>query len=143
MLTQQTTLNELFLECWFDLCELLSGLVLLQCILSALLGDWIFFAFSKLKLFSVLSATQRKQIVSFVELLEWSRIDGDDAVLDQSLGTNQLVVGCVVNNIKKTSLASGSLRGPGEVSSLQTKSAELAISTASSHKVNARTANLK
>jgi hypothetical protein len=142
MLTQQASLQELLLECGFNLGELLSGLVLLHGISAALLGDGIFFTFGKVG-FSVLSATQRQQIVRLVELFEWCGIDGDDAVLHQGLGTNQLVVRCVVNNIENTGLAGRSLRGPGEVSSLQTKSTELAVSSASSHKVDALRSDLK
>lgn len=99
MLTQQTSLQELFLERWFDLSELLSSFVLLKSILSALLCEWIFFTFSELQLLSVLLAAQRKQEVVLVVLFEWCSIDCDDAVLHQGLGTNQFVVGCVVNNI--------------------------------------------
>lgn len=143
MLTQQTSLQELFLESWLDLGELLSGLVLLECILSALLGDRIFLAFSQLRCLAVLLATQRQQVVSFVELFEGRSIDGDDAVLHQSLGTDQLIVGGVVNNVENASLASGSLRSPCEVAGFQTESTELAISTASSYKVDALWSNLE
>ena len=47
--------------------------------------------------------------MSFVELFEGSCIDGDDAVLYQGLGTDQLVVRGVVNNVKDASLAGSSL----------------------------------
>ena len=68
-------------------------------------------------------------VVLLIELLERSSIDGDDTVLDQSLGTDQLVGGGVVHNIDNTSSAGAGLSSPGEVSGLQTKSAELLVST--------------
>lgn len=45
-------------------------------------------------------------IVTFVPRTEWSGINHHDTVLDQSLGTHQLVVGSIVHNIDDTSLAS-------------------------------------
>lgn len=97
-LTQQTSLQELLLESRLNSGELLSGFVLLERILSALLGQRIFFTFSENDGL-VLLAAQRQQIVGLVVLLEGSSIDGDDAVLHQCLGTDQFIVRGVVDNV--------------------------------------------
>lgn len=143
MLTQQTSLHELLLEGRFDGGEFLSCFVLLHRILAALLGERIFLAFGQLELLAVLLTSQRKQVVVFVELFEGCCIDGDDAVLHQGLGTNQLVVRGVVNNIEDASLACGSLRSPSEVAGFQAESTKLAVSTTGSHKVDALASDLK
>ena len=46
--------------------------------------------------------------MALIKLLEGGGIDGDDAVLYQSLGTDQLVVGGVINDIQDTGFAGGS-----------------------------------
>ena len=51
----------------------------------------------------------------FVPLSEWGRIDGDDGTLDQGLGTDQFVVGGVVDNIDDTDFSCNGFGGPGEV----------------------------
>lgn len=48
--------------------------------------------------------------MALIKLLKGGGIDGDDAVLYQSLGTDQLVVGGVVNDIQDASLAGGSYK---------------------------------
>lgn len=141
-LTQQTSLHELLLECRLNGGELLSGFVLLERLLSALLGQRVFFAFSEYYGL-VLLAAQRQQVVGLVVLFEGGGIDGDDAVLHQCLGTDQFIVRGVVDNVENTSLACGCLRSPGKVSGFQTESTELAVSSTSSHKVDALASDLK
>ena len=51
----------------------------------------------------------------FVPLSEWGRIDGDDATFDQSLGSDQFVVGGVVDNIDNTNFSCNGFGSPGEV----------------------------
>lgn len=108
MLTQQTSLQELFLKCRLNSGELLPGLILLEGILSAFLGQRIFFSFSENDCL-VLLATQRQQVVRLVVLFEGSSIDGNDAILHQCLGTDQFIVRGVVNNVEDASLARGGL----------------------------------
>jgi hypothetical protein len=141
MLTQQASLHELLFKCRFKLGELLARLVLLHRLLRAFLGERIFlFGGSSLGL---LSASQRQQIVGFVELFEWCGIEGNDAVLHQCLGTDELVVGGVVDDVEDASLASGALRCPREVSTFETKGTEFAVSSTGAHKVDALGSDLK
>lgn len=56
------------------------------------------------KLGSLLAA-KRDGVVSFIPLSERCGINDDDCVLHQSLGTNQFVVGGIVNNVDDTGLA--------------------------------------
>jgi hypothetical protein len=70
-------------------------------------NDSIFFR----KLSSLL-AGKLKGVASLVPLAEWGSINGDDSSLDQSLGSDQLVVCGVVNGVCDTGLASGLFRGP-------------------------------
>jgi len=65
--------------------------------------------------FGVLLAAKSLGVVRFVPLSEWGRIDGDDATLDQSLGSDQFVVGGVVDNIDNTNFSCNGFSSPGEV----------------------------
>ena len=60
----------------------------------------------------VLLASEGLGVVGLVPLTEGSRIDGDDGALDQGLGTDQLVVGGVVDDVNDTDLAGGGLGSP-------------------------------
>ena len=80
---------------------------------------------------------QSLTVVSLPPLTEGSRVNLDDAALDESLGSDQLVVGSIVHDINDTALAGDCLRSPREISSIQTKSAELAVSTTGADRVNA------
>ena len=71
-------------------------------------------------------------------LREGSGVDLDDAVLDESVGSHQLVVGGIVDDVKDTGLASGALRGPVEVTLLETKSAEVEVSSSHPHTSDSR-----
>ena len=77
-------------------------------------------------------------IVIDIPLREGSGVDLDDAVLDESVGSHQLVVGGIVDDVKDTGLASGALRGPVEVTLLETKSAEFEVSSSHPHTSNSR-----
>ena len=50
---------------------------------------------------------------------EGSSINDNDGVLDQGLGSDQLVVGGVVDNVDDPGLAGSGLGGPGEVASVE------------------------
>ena len=67
-----------------------------------------------------------------VPLSERIGIDGDNAVLDDGLGSDELVVGCVVDDIKNSSLSSDGLRSPGEVSDIDSEGSPFKVSTSAS-----------
>ena len=71
-------------------------------------------------------------VVLEVPLSEGSGINGDDAVLDDSLGSNELVVGGVVNNIENSGLSGDGLRTPGEATSINSKRTVLHVATSAS-----------
>ena len=63
---------------------------------------------------------------------EGGGIDGDNAVLDEGLGPDQLVVGGVVDDVEDPGLAGDGFGGPVEVSFLETESSELVVSASDS-----------
>ena len=67
---------------------------------------------------------------------------GHDGVLNKSLGSHQLVIRGVVNNVKNTSLARHCLGSPGEVTVVQTHGPELEITTSASNHVDSLGSNL-
>ena len=48
-------------------------------------------------------------------LSEWSRVNGDDAALDQGLGSDHFVVGSIVDDVDQTSLSRKGFTGPREI----------------------------
>jgi len=78
---------------------------------------------------SVLLVADGHTIVLLVPLTERSSINLDDGVLHQSLGTDQLVVGGVVDNVQDTGLARAGLSTPGEVTGVQTEGTELHVAS--------------
>ena len=54
-----------------------------------------------------------------VPLFERGSIDLDDTVFDQSFGTDQLVVGSIINDVEDLGLASNTFGGPVEVAFVQ------------------------
>ena len=75
-------------------------------------------------------------VMLHVPLSEWGSIDLNNGVLGQSLGTNKLRVGRVVNSVQDTGLVSDMLSGPDEVTGIESDGAELAVSTTSSDQVD-------
>lgn len=71
--------------------------------------------------FSAPFAAQWQYIMTLIPLPEWRSIDSDNSVLYQSLGSYQLVVRRIVNNINDTSFPGTALRAPGKVSCIQSK----------------------
>ena len=63
---------------------------------------------------------------------EWIGINGDNAVLDNGLGSNELIVGSVVDDIQNSSLSSDTLRSPGEVTCINLKGSILIVSSSNS-----------
>lgn len=81
--------------------------------------------------------------MAFIPLAEWCGIDDNDGILYQCLGTDQFVVGCVVNDIDDTGLACGTFRGPSEVAGIQTEGTVLGVATTSTDIMDTVDANLK
>ena len=75
-------------------------------------------------------------VVLHVPLSEGGGVDLNNCVLSQSLGTNKLRVGRVVNSVQDTGLVSDMLSGPDEVTGIESDGAELAVSTTSSDQVD-------
>ena len=66
----------------------------------------------------------------------------DDGTLNESVGTDQLVVGGVVDNGQSTSLAGDTLGTPREVTRLETKGTTLEVTTTDTDKMNTLTTQL-
>jgi len=75
-------------------------------------------------------------IVIAIPLCEGSRVNGHDAVFNQCIGTNQLIVGCVIDHIDDSCLAGDCLRSPVEVSFLETESSELEVTSTNPNSSN-------
>lgn len=67
-----------------------------------------------------------------VPLGEGSGIDGDDTVFDEGVGSDQLVVGCIVHDVDDSSLVSHGFRGPVEVSFFDSEGSEFVVATSDS-----------
>jgi hypothetical protein len=81
-------------------------------------------------------------VVLQVPLSEWSGIDLNNGVLGQGLSTNKLLVGSVVHGVQDSSLMSGVLTRPDEVSSVKSHGTELEVTTTASDSVNSLVTNL-
>jgi hypothetical protein len=80
--------------------------------------------------------------VRLVPLTERGGIDLNDSTLDKGVGSDQLVVGGVVDNANDTSLAGDSLRSPRKVSSLESQGTVLQVATTNPDGVNSLGAQL-
>ena len=67
-----------------------------------------------------------------IPLLEGGSVDGDDGVLDKSLGSSELIVSCVISGINDSGLSSDRFGLPSEVSVIERESSELKVSSSSS-----------
>ena len=79
--------------------------------------------------------------MGLVPLSEGSSIDLDDSGAGQGVGTDELVVGGVVDDTDDTGLLGDALGTPGEVAGLETQSTELAVAAAGADKVDTVSAN--
>jgi hypothetical protein len=68
-------------------------------------------------------------VVLKVPLSEGGGVNFDNAVLDEGLGTNELVVGSVVNDIDNSALSGDRLGAPGEDTCINAESAVLLVAT--------------
>lgn len=75
-------------------------------------------------------------------LAEGGGINLHNGALHQSLGTDQLVVAGVVDNVQDAGLASARLASPGKVSSIETESTLLDVSSTDAELVDAFAAEL-
>ena len=67
---------------------------------------------------------------------EGVRINENNGVLDDGLGSNELVVRSVVDDIEDLGLLGDGFGAPGEVTSLETESSELVVATSASERSN-------
>ena len=70
---------------------------------------------------------ERRGVVCLVPLTERSGVDGNDGVLDESLGSHELVVAGVVHGVDDTRLASDRLRSPRKVAGVQPEIADAGV----------------
>lgn len=78
----------------------------------------------------------------FIPLSKGGRVNFDNATLDKCIGTDQFVVGGVVDDSNDTSLLGNRLRRPGKVSSFQTESSKLQVSSTNTDRVDTLGSNL-
>jgi len=71
-----------------------------------------------------------------IELSEWIGINGDNAVFNDGLGSDELIVGSVINNIQNSSLSCDRFRSPGEISGIIFQGSKLRVSTSGSNLSN-------
>jgi len=83
-----------------------------------------------------LGSTERSGVVSLVPLSEGSSIDLDDGTLNQGLGSEQLVVGRVVNDVDNPGLPGDVLGTPSEVTRVQSHGSVLGVSSPDTDLVN-------
>lgn len=60
----------------------------------------------------------------------------DDAVLDQSFGPHELVVGCIIDNIENSGFTGDSFRSPVEVALLKPERSKFVVSSSDSNPTN-------
>merc|ERR1719483_1967241 len=130
---KNTTRSELIQESCFNLALLLPLRILLGGLLGPLLVDDSLLNVRKL---GSLLSSQRKSIVRLVPLTERSSVDDHDGALHKSLGSDQLVVASIVDNINDPSLASNSLGTPGKVSSVEPECPVLLVASPDPQSVN-------
>jgi hypothetical protein len=79
--------------------------------------------------FSFSFLSQLHVVVLQIPLLERSGIDSDDTVLHQGFGSNQLVVGGIVNNIDNFGFFGDSLRCPVKVTFVKSQGSIFVVAT--------------
>jgi hypothetical protein len=81
--------------------------------------------------------THLDPIVRFIPRLEGMGIHKHNSTLHQGLGTDQFIIGCIVDNVQNTNLTSANFGTPREVTGVETEGAEFTVATASADDVNA------
>ena len=92
--------------------------------------------FLVLLVFSLRLLSDLDVVVLEVPLFERGGINAHDAVLHQSLGSDQLVIGSVVNHIDNFGLSGNSFGSPVEVTLVQSQSTVFHISSSDSQRTN-------
>jgi len=80
--------------------------------------------------------------VRFVPLSERSRVNLDDGTLHKSVGSDEFVVGGVVDHSDDPRLPGDALGSPRKVARVQTKGTEFGVTTTGAHAVDALDAKL-
>lgn len=75
-------------------------------------------------------------VVFQVPLSEWVGVDEHNTVLDDGLGSHQLVVGGIVDDIQNSGLSGDGLGAPREVTMIKSQSTEFVISSSGSEGPN-------
>ncbi len=81
--------------------------------------------------------TQNLTVMRFVPLTEGSGIDLDNGALDKGLGTNEFVVGGVVDDVDDAGFAGNGFGAPAEGTGIQTESTEFGVASAGADGVDA------
>jgi len=129
---------ELFFQQRINLGSLFAVVVFLLSLLGTLLVEKRFVSLSQ---FHALLPSKGQGIMRLVPLTERRGVNGDDGVLDESLGPHQLVIAGVVDGVDDTRLAGDRFRTPREVSSVQSESSPLDISASDTDQMNAISAD--
>lgn len=118
----ETASGELVINMGVDLGELLASLNLAEDAAGLLL-------LGLLNSLGTLALAKSLTVMGLVPLTERSGINLDDGRLDESLGTDELVVAGIVDNINDTGLAADGLASPGEVARVKTEGTLLDVTT--------------
>ena len=126
--SQKSLLTELFSNLWINDSDFLSFSY------SGLSSSWscLFLDLS----FLALSGDQVDTVVVQVPLGEWGSVNGDNAVLYESLGSDQLVVGSVVHDVDDSGFSGGGFWGPVEVTFFESEGSELVVTSSDSDSSN-------
>merc|ERR1712055_965788 len=136
---QNATRLELLLQQRIDLGSFLPIVIFHLRLLRSLLVEDGLIGFGQ---FGSLLPADGRGVMRLVPLTERRGVDGDDGVLDEGLGSDQLVVAGVVDGVDDTSLASDRLRSPGEVTGVQSQGSSLDVSSSDADQMNAIAADL-
>jgi hypothetical protein len=93
--------------------------------------------FSSFGVLGSLALTQNLSIVGLPPLTEWGGVDLHNGALNQGLGTDQLVVAGIVDDIDDTGLAGDSFTTPGKVARIKTESTVFKVTTTGTDNVDA------
>jgi hypothetical protein len=89
---------------------------------------------SLVSLFCYLLLSKLNIIILAIVLLEGGSINMDYAVFDDSLGSDKLVIGGIVNNVQKPGSLGDLFRSPSEVAGVKSKCSVLIVTTSASHR---------
>merc|ERR1719167_584255 len=136
---EDTTSLELLLQQGINLSGLSPVVVFLLRLLGPLLVEERFVGFGQ---FDALLPAERRGVMGLVPLTERRRVDGNDGVLDEGLGTHQLVVAGVVDGVDDASFTGDRLRTPRKVAGVQSEGPPFDVATSDAHQMDSVRANL-